>query len=336
MKILLLGGPHFLGRAIINSALAHGHEITLFNRGKSNPDHYPELEKLIGDRGGNLDALRGRQWDAVVDTCGYVPRVVRASAELLANAVEHYTFISSISAYASFRTPHFNESAPVGALKDEAIEEITNETYGPLKALCEQVAEAAMPGRVLNVRAGLLVGPHDPTDRFTYWPVRIARGGRVLAPGHPGFLTQFVDVRDLADWIVRMAERHQTGVYNATGPESPLPLGELLETCREVSGSGAEVVWVEGSFLIDAGVSPWTELPLWVPDSNADFAGFMQVDCRKAIGEGLTFRPLAETVRDTLAWASTRPADREWQAGLSPQREAELIAAWEMRRGMDN
>ena len=332
MKLLLLGGPRFLGRAIINSALAHGHEITLFNRGKSNPDHYPELEKLIGDRGGNLDALRGRQWDAVVDTCGYVPRVVRASAELLANAVEHYTFISSISAYASFRTPHFNESAPVGALKDEAIEEITNETYGPLKALCEQVAEAAMPGRVLNVRAGLLVGPHDPTDRFTYWPVRIARGGRVLAPGHPRFLTQFVDVRDLADWIVRMAGRRQTGVYNATGPESPLPLGDLLEICREVSESGAEFVWVEGSFLIDAGVSPWTELPLWILDSNADFAGFMQVDCRKAIGEGLTFRPLAETVRDTLEWASTRPDNWEWRAGLTAEKEAELLAAWENRK----
>lgn len=216
MKILVLGGTRFLGRHIVEAALAGGHDITLFNRGQNNPDLFPEVEKLRGNRDGDLSALQGRQWDAVIDTCGFVPRIVQASAALLADSVRHYTFISSISVYADFSKPAMNENAPVGTMQDESIEEITAETYGPLKALCERTAEKAMPGRVLHIRPGYIVGPFDPTDRFTYWPRRVATGGEMLAPGRPDSQIQFVDVRDLANWIIRMVETNRTGVFNAT------------------------------------------------------------------------------------------------------------------------
>ncbi len=289
MKLLVLGGTVFLGRHIVAEALAHGHEVTLFNRGQHNPDLFPEVEKLRGNRNGNLETLRGRRWDAVIDTCGYIPRLVRASAELLAQSVEHYTFISSISVYADFSAPGLNENAPVGKLQDEAIEEITGETYGPLKALCEQAMENAMPGRALIIRPGLIVGPHDPTDRFTYWPYRVAQGGEVLAPGHPDRPVQIIDVRDLAKWIMRMVEAGKTGTYNATGPDYTLTIGHLLETCRSVN-------------------------------------------CTKAISDGLSFRPLAETIQDTLAWVTTRPSDTPWRAGLKRERERELLQQWHSTR----
>lgn len=338
MKLLLIGGPLFLGRALLESALARGHEITTFNRGRTHPDLFPEVEKLHGDRKENLDALRGRKWDTVIDTCGYVPRVVRASAEILADAAEHYTFISSISVYANTATPGLDESAPVGKLEDETVEEVTGETYGPLKALCEKTVEAIFPGRALNVRAGLIVGPHDVSDRFTYWPVRVARGGEVLTPVRPGFLTQQVDVRDLADWIIRMSEARKAGPYNATGPASPITFGEVLEICKEVGGPGAggshaKFTWVSEQFLIDEKVGYWIEIPLWFPESDPDFAGFSAINCQKAFSDGLTFRPLADTVRDTLAWANTRPADHAWRAGLKPEREAELLEKWHQLGG---
>ncbi|GAB4581007.1 MAG: SDR family oxidoreductase [Anaerolineales bacterium] len=328
MKILLLGGPKFLGRALIESALARGHEVTTFNRGTTNPNLFPEIEKLHGDRTTNLDALRGRTWDVVLDTCGYIPRHVRASAELLSDAAEHYTFISSLSVYASTAQPGLDESAPVGKLEDETVEEVTGETYGPLKALCEQAVEATFPGRAHHVRAGLIVGPYDPSDRFTYWPVRVARGGEILVPGRPGWLTQQVDVRDLSAWIIGMAEGRKTGVYNATGPAQPLTFGEMLDVCREVSGSDAHFTWVTEQFLADEKVAAWIEMPLWIPESEPDFAGFSAISCAKAISDGLTFRPLHETVRDTLAWATTRPADYTWRAGLKPEREGDLLAKW--------
>jgi 2'-hydroxyisoflavone reductase len=328
MKLLLLGGPKFLGRAIIESALARGHEVTTFNRGTTHPELYPEIEKLHGDRKDKLDPLHGRKWDTVIDTCGYVPRIVRASAEQLVDSVGHYTFISTLSVYASTSTLGLDESAPVGKLPDETIEEITGETYGPLKALCEQVVEQVFPGRALNVRAGLIIGPYDPSDRFTYWPVRVARGGEVLAPVQPGFLTQQVDVRDLGDWIVRMSEARKAGVYNATGPDFPITFGEVLEIGKKISGSDAHFTWVTEQFLSDEKVGPWIDMPLWIPESDSDFAGFSAINCNKAFRDGLSFRPLAETVRDTLTWASTRPADYEWRAGLKPDREAELLEKW--------
>lgn len=330
MKILILGGTVFLGRHLVEAAQARGHEVTLFNRGQHNPDLFPDVEKLRGDRSGGLDALRGRQWDAVIDTCGYVPRVVRDSAQLLADAVGHYTFISSISVYKEFSTPNADENAPLGTIEDPTVEEVTGETYGPLKVLCEQAAEEAMPGRTLSLRAGLIVGPNDVSDRFTYWPVRVARGGDVLAPGRPEHGTQFIDVRDLAEWNIRMAEAKKTGAYNATGPDYTLTMGKLLETCKEVSGSDANLVWMDEAFLLEQSVAPWSELPLWVPETE-EYAGFDTVNIDRALADGLTFRPVADTVRDTLAWHETRPADREWRAGMKPEREAELLQAWKDR-----
>lgn len=329
MRLLILGGTVFLGRHIVEAALARGHEVTLFNRGEHNADLYPELEKLRGDRDGNLTALEGRTWDAVVDTCGYVPRIVGDSARLLADAVEHYTFISSISVYPDFSLPKLDEQTPVGTMEDETVEEITGETYGPLKALCEQAAEEAMPGRVLHVRAGLIVGPHDGSDRFSYWPHRIAKGGRVLAPGSGASPVQFVDVRDLAAWVVLMAEQRKAGVYNATGPADTLTMGQCLETIRTVvqasahSQQSAEFQWVSEEFLIENEVGPYVEMPLWVPVAAE---GIDRADCSKAIGDGLTFRSLEETVTDTLDWLQTLPADRNWRAGLTPERESELLA----------
>jgi 2'-hydroxyisoflavone reductase len=330
MKILVLGGTVFLGRHIVDNALARGHEVTLFNRGRHNPDLFPDVEKLRGDRDGDLGVLAGRRWDAAIDTSGYIPRVVRATATALADAVNHYTFISSISVYADFRTPHMDERAPVGTLTDPTVEEVTGESYGPLKALCEQAVEEVLPGRALIVRPGLLVGPPDPTDRFTYWPHRVAAGGEVLAPGRPEHAIQFIDARDLAAWIVRMVEAGQTGVYNATGPATPYTLGELLETCRVAAGNDARFTWVPEAFLLEREVGPWMEVPLWVPEEE-DNAGFDNVDCSKALAAGLTFRPVLDTVRDTLAWDAGRPADTERRAGLKPEREADLLAAWHAR-----
>lgn len=323
MKVLVLGGSVFVGRAIVEAALARGHELTLFNRGQHSPDLFPEVEKLRGDRAVDLSALRGRRWDAVIDTCGYLPRVVRASAELLAPAVGHYTFISTCSVYPELGTKVCDETSTVGTMSDPTVEEITGETYGPLKVLCEQAVQEALPGRALIIRPGLIVGPHDPTDRFTYWPSRIARGGEVLAPDQPNCAFQvIIDVRDLAEWTMRLVERGAVDVLNASGPESPITFGALAATCKEVSGSDATFTWVPEGFLVEQGASPWIEVPLWVP--GMDF----MIDPRKPLGAGLTFRPLAQTIADTLAWAATLPADRTWAAGLSPDRERALLDAW--------
>ncbi len=326
MKLLILGGTVFLGRHIVETARQRGHEIALFTRGERNPDLFPDVEKLRGNRDGGLAPLEGRRWDAVIDTSGYVPRVVRASTELLKDAVGHYTFISSISVYAGFETPGMDETAPVGTLPDEGVEEITGETYGPLKALCERAVEDVMPGRALIVRPGLIVGPYDPTDRFTYWPRRVARGGEVLAPDRPDRATQFIDARDLADWIVRMVEAGATGVYNATGPAERLAMGHLLDVCNAAGGGGATFTWVPEHFLLDAGIGPWMELPLWVPESEG--AGFSSVSIAKARAAGLTFRPLDVTVRDTLAWDAARPAGTEYRAGLGAEKERETLRRW--------
>lgn len=326
MHLLLLGGTVFLGRALVEAALARGHRVTLFNRGRHHPELFPEVEKLRGDRDGGLAPLEGRRFDAVIDTSGYVPRIVHAAAALLAPTIGHYTFISSISVYPEYSKIGIDEHEPVGVLDDPTEETITGTSYGPLKALCEQAAEAALPGRVLHVRPGLIVGPHDPTDRFTYWPVRVARGGPFPAPGRPGYLTQFIDVRDLAEWIIHAVEQRITGVYNATGPEQPLALGALFDVCRAVSGSDATPIWIGDEALAAAGVQPWSEVPLYVPETP-EYLGFSQVAITRALAAGLRFRPLEQTVADTLAWARTRPADYAWRAGMSPEREAELLRA---------
>jgi 2'-hydroxyisoflavone reductase len=324
MRLLIIGGTVFVGRHVVERATARGHGVTLFNRGRSAPYLFPDVERIRGDRDGGLGALAGRTWDAAIDTCGYVPRIVRASAEYLAGAVRHYTFVSSLSVYRDLGASG-DETAPVGTLDDPTVEQITGGTYGPLKALCEQGVEAALPGRALAVRPGLIVGPHDPTDRFTYWPLRVARGGEVLAPGRPDAVTQIIDVRDLAAWIVEMIEAGKTGVYNATGPEEPIAMEKLLSACREITGSDARFEWVPDEFLVEKKVEAFREMPLWIPGVE------MRFDCRKAIGAGLRFRPLAETIRDTLAWAATRSADYALRAGLKPEREVGLLREWRGR-----
>jgi len=325
MDVLILGGTGFLGRHLVEAALGEGHRVTLFNRGLSEPGMFPGVEKIKGDREeADLSALRGRRWDAAIDTCGYVPRVVRASAGLLADAVEHYTFVSSISVYSDGIAPGADEEAPVRELPDPTVEEVTGETYGGLKVLCERAAGEEMPGRVMNVRPGLISGPHDPTDRFTYWPRRISAGGEVLAPDHPGRRVQFIDVRDLVAWIVGRSAEQQTGTYNATGPDYDLRMGLLFQECEAASSSDARLAWVSEDFLEENGVVPFTELPLWVP---REYSAMLAVDCSKAIAAGLTFRPVSETIRDVLEWDSTR-ANTELAAGLEPGRERELLLAW--------
>lgn len=326
MEILILGGTVFLGRHIVDAAQSRGHQVTLFNRGKHNPDLFPDIEKLLGDRDGDLDVLKGRKWDAVVDTCGYVPRIVRMSAEFLAESADLYVFISTLSVYADLSIKNLDETSEVGKLEDETTEEITGQTYGPLKALCERAAEEAVPGRVLNIRPGLIVGPHDPTDRFTYWPVRMANGGQVLAPEPKDQGIMYIDVRDLARWTVRMIEGKKTGVFNADGPDYELNMEKFLEECIKVSGSDAELTWADANFLLQRGVQPWMGLPLWLPGKEA--AGMSSFNISKAIDTGLSFRPLTETIADTLGWSRSRPQDYKLRAGISADRERELLEEW--------
>ena len=332
----MLGGTVYLGRHVVEVALARGHEVTLFNRGRTNPDLFPGVGRLRGDRDGDLGALAGGRWDAVVDTSGYVPRQVRASWEALGERVGHYVFVSSISVYADRLKPGLEEGDAVEALAAGAPEALSGETYGALKARCEAALEALAPGAVTVVRAGLIFGPHDTTERSQYWPLRLERGGEVLAPGRPGRPVQLVDVRDLAGWIVGAAESRLPGVFNATGPREELTMGRFLEACRAVAGGEARLAWVDEAFLLEAGVAAYSELPLWVPEA---YQAFGTVNVAKALGAGLRFRPLEATLRDTLAWARTLPpgprpsrAGVPIPGGLAPDRERALLAAWHARR----
>jgi 2'-hydroxyisoflavone reductase len=320
VRILLLGGPKFLGRAVADAALERGHELTFFNRGTTNPDLYPEVEKLRGDRDGGLEALRDGRWDVVVDTSGYLPRVVRASAELLAPACEHYVFVSSVSVYRDFSQPAHEES-PLATTDDPGTEDV-EEHYGALKALCEAEVAAAFAGRSLTVRAGLIVGPHDPTGRLTYWPHRVARGGEVLAPGPRERSVQFVDVRDLGAWIVVAAEARLTGPFNVAG--EPMPLERLLAACRDVTGADARFTWVDESFLLEQEVGEWLELPLWL--TGEGWERMLETPVTKAFDHGLRTRPLEETIGATLELAETVAG-----VGLDPAREEELLRTWHER-----
>ena len=324
MKLLVLGGTKFLGRAAVETALARGHEVTLFNRGETNPELFPEAEKLRGDREHDLSALEGRTWDAIIDPSGYVPHVVRASAEALADSTGHYLFISSVSVYADFSRPS-DEDSPLEELAgdmpaDRLLEDFSN--YGGLKVLCERAVAETLPDRHVLVRPGLIVGPHDPTGRFTYWPHRIARGGEVLVPGPPETTVQFIDVRDLASWLIDLSERRVRGSFNAIN--EGISWQALANTCREVAGSDANFTYVDGDYLLEQGVGEWMELPLWIQDP--DSVGMHMTDVSRAIREGLTFRPLEDTVRGTLDEAKTTDG-----AGMAPEREAELLGAWQAR-----
>jgi 2'-hydroxyisoflavone reductase len=321
VNVLLLGGPKFLGRALADAALDRGHELTFFNRGTTNAELYPDVERIVGDRDDGLAPLRARSWDAVIDTCGYLPRVVRDSAETLAGC-GLYCFVSSVSVYAEFASPN-DEESPVAELGDLPDHDVTDESYGALKALCEGVVRDVFDDRALVVRPGLIVGPHDPTGRFTYWPHRVARGGEVLAPAPPERRTQVIDVRDLATWMVALCERGTSGTYNAIHPG--VTMAELLDTCRAAAASEARVTWVDDAFLLAEGVGEWMELPLWIADPALAAADRVRV--ARAVDAGLTFRPLMETVRGALEEAETTEA-----AGLTPDREAELLGAWHDRR----
>lgn len=328
MDILILGGTVFLGRAIVEEALSHGHKVTLFNRGKSNPDLFPGVENLIGDRDSDISALEGRRWDLAIDTCGYVPRIVGQSARLLSNAIDHYTFISSVSVYADFSKPDIDENSPVGTIEDESTEEITGETYGPLKALCEQEVLKALPNRSLVIRPGLIVGPHDTSDRFTYWVLRVSEGGEVLVPNPADLPVEFIDVRDLAKWTLIMAEKRATGTFNAIGPGQPLGMEQFLDTCKVISEIDASFSWVDGEFLLNNEVAPWTDMPMWIPSEQPEFAGFFAVSGERALEAGLNYRPIVSTIQDTLVWAKSRPEKDEMKAGISRERERQLLKLW--------
>ena len=342
MKLLIIGGTRFVGRHLVAAALERGHEVTLFNRGTQSPA-LPEVETIRGDRNKDLDKLQGRRWDAVVDTCGYLPRNVKATAETLAGSVEHYVFISSQSAYADMSVRGIDEAAP---LRDLTTEELDlayqidtsgqpsyGQLYGGLKALCEQAAEDAMPQRVLIVRPGLIVGPYDYTDRFTYWPVRVARGGEVLAPGRPERPVQFIDARDLAEWIVLMIERSGVGVYNANRSPNTLTMRDVLDECKSISDSDAVFTWASEAFLRQENVAAWSEMPLWLPEEEApQLTGFMFINCDKALAAGLRIRPLSETIRDTLTWAREELSGLPLQAGMEAAREQNLLRKWHESR----
>ncbi len=316
MRALVLGGTRFLGRALVDALLAAGHEPTLFNRGLTQPELFPEVEKLRGDRSSDLSALEGREWDAVLDVAAYFPHEVRRSSEALRGHAGRYVFVSSVSVYADHSVPQ-NEQAAVAELVPGDEEDDGPETYGARKAACERIVVEAFGDAALVVRPGLIVGPHDPTGRFTYWPHRVARGGDVLAPASPEYAVQFIDVRDLAEWMVRAATSSLGGTFNATG--QTMPLGDLLAECIRVTESDARLVWVPSDRLLEAGAEEWMGVPLWIVSPGWEAVN--RVPVTKAVAAGLTFRPLADTIRGALEEAD--PVDG---VGLTPERERELLA----------
>jgi 2'-hydroxyisoflavone reductase len=337
MQVLVLGGTGFLGPHFVDAARAHGHALTLFNRGKTNPTKFAGtkgVEILHGDRKTDLSALEGdRRWDAVLDTSAYIPADVTRSASLLAPRVGQYVIISSISVYANNDRLDEDESGALAQLTDPDVTEVTGETYGGLKAASEKAAEAAMPGRTTVVRPGLIVGPGDTTDRFTYWPARADRGGEILGPGSANDPTQFIDVRDLAAFLLHLIETRRFDTFNADAPSGKLTMGEVIDTSRavaaEMSAPKSTVTWVPADFLEANNASAWQDLPAWIPPTG-EYAAFGRRSSAKAQAAGLTYRPLSETARDTLTWWRSQPAERRAKpkAGLSPQREAELLALW--------
>jgi 2'-hydroxyisoflavone reductase len=312
--MLVLGGTRFVGRAVVETAAARGHELTLFNRGQTNPELFPAVEKLRGDRSSDLSALSGRTWDAVIDVAAYFPHVVQKAVQQLAPQVDRYLFVSSVSVYADQSVPQLEE-AELEVLSDP--DDTTEATYGARKAACESVMRAAFADRATIVRPGMIVGPHDPTDRFAYWPRRVAEGGRVLAPGDPADPLQFIDVRDLADFIIHLIESGQGGVFNATG--HPIPFGAFLDACREVTRSDAELVWVPSEVLLAAGLDPWMGVPMWIAAPGWEAAS--RVPIERALEAGLVFRPLRDTI--AAAWKDQTPATLV--TALPREREAEIL-----------
>ncbi len=341
LRILILGGTGFIGPYQVRYAVDRGHQVSVFNRGRRQADLPESVEHLQGDRNGDLDSLRGREWDVVIDNPTTLPVWVRDAASLLKDSAGQYIFVSTISVYGDNTSqPGMDEMTPVGRYEGadpmaetmESFQANRGALYGPLKALSEKEAEKWFPGRTTVVRPGLIVGPGDPTDRFTYWPVRVARGGEVLAPGTPSDPVQIIDARDLSEWIVRLAEQRTFGTFNATGPAERLGIGEMLGAMRPLARAPVSFTWADAAFLRDQGVSPWSDMPVWVPPREGN-EGFADVSIRRALERGLTLRPLPTTARDTLAWHASRPAEEQapLRAGLSPEREAEVLRAWHAR-----
>ena len=319
MRLLVIGGTAFVGRHIVEAALKRKHEVTLFHRGQTGLDLFPDCERVLGDRTTQIGRLKNRVFDAAIDVNGRLPGEVRASAEFLKHKVGSYLFISTVSVYKNWGGRE-DEDGEVFSPLQEPPEPMTGGAYGALKVACEKVVDEIYPIGSTIVRPGLIVGPYDTTDRFTYWPSRVARGGDILAPGGPQRLTQFIDVRDLAEWVVRMAGEMDAGCYNAVG--KPLAMGKLLETMQGVVGGNGNLVWKDDAFLLRHEVEPYTELPLWIPGIDTRFAGGL------ARERGLTFRPLEETIRDTWEWDKTRPPETLRVNGMDPERERELLAAY--------
>lgn len=335
LRLLILGGTSFIGPHQVEYAKLRGHGISLFNRGRTNPDLFPNVETLIGDRNGDLASLEGKTWDVCIDNSASNPDWVRMSAGLLADQVDRYIYVSSLSAYADMSIVGMDEDAPTYTYESAEVSPDTPAAelpYGLAKSLSEAEALKAMGAeRTTVVRPGLIVGPRDPTDRFTYWPARIDRGGETLAPGTPDDPTMHIDARDLARWIIHVAENSTTGTFNAVG--DPMPMAEMLYGIKAVVTTPGSLTWVPADFLREQEVRPWADMPCWVPPEGG-MAGFAQFENRRAVAAGLTFRPLAETARDTLEWHYARPEERRAQlrAGLSPERETEVLVAWYQSR----
>ena len=340
LDILILGGTGFIGPYEVRHAVARGHRVTVFNRGRRQADLPAPVQHLQGDRDtGDLASLKGKKWDVVIDNPTTLPFWVRDAGQVLKGNTDHYIFISTISTYAHYRKAGMDEdyelAAYTGTEDPMTIKRSTGQLYGPLKVLSEREAEKWFPGRTTVVRPGLIVGPGDPTDRFTYWPVRIDRGGEVLAPGSPSDPDQIIDARDLAEFVIRLAEDRVTGIFNATGPRSPLSIAEMLYGIRASTSGSNEIsfTWVDAAFLAQQNVRGWSDMPTWVP-ARDDNEGWGRVSIARALGKGLTFRPLAVTARDTIDWFKTLPAERRASmlAGLKPEREKEVLAAWHARK----
>ena len=337
LNILILGGTGFTGPFQVKYALDRGHKVTVFNRGKTHPGELdPRAEQLIGDRNGQLDALKERKWDVCIDIPTTLPVWVRDAAQILKGNVDRYVFISTISVFSDNSKPNMDESGPLAEYKGPDAMAETQATvranmslYGQLKALSEKEAEKWFPGKALIVRPGLIVGPGDESDRFTYWPVRIEKGGEILAPGTPNDPVQYIDARDLAEWVIRMAEQGTVGTFNATGPNYKLTMGKMLNEIKAATKSNATFTWADADFLRAQKVRAWADMPTWVPP-RGETLGFSQVNVQKAISKGLTFRTIADTTKATLEWFHHQPADRQakLRAGLTPERETAVLAAW--------
>jgi len=331
LRVLMLGGTGFIGPHFVQALTAGGHTVTLFNRGKRDPDAKQGVEQLLGDRNGDLKSLEGRDWDVVIDNSGYTPNQVQLSTDLLRKRSQHYVFISSIAVYDNFQGPPIGEDHKLAAIGNMRTDKLEGENYGPLKVLCEAVVEKAYGKHANIIRPTYIAGPGDFSDRFTYWPVRVSQGGEMLAPGTPDDPIQFIDVRDLADFVRLCAEKRIAGRYNLTTPPRWATMGKLLDASKRVTGADTRFKWASAEFLTENKViepAMWAsgEIPIWAPPSGQS-VGHGLVASARAEAKGLKFRPLETTIRETLDWQKTRPAEKQkLRSGLTAEREAALLA----------